>query len=58
MSIEVGASLLLHPSRVWTHTRTIFSSVVHVVLKHEGWVLSAIKAHSVILVSNGRKSSD
>ena len=57
MSLEVGASLLINSSGMWAYTLTIFSAEVHIVLIYQCWILSAIKAHSIMLVTNWRETS-
>ena len=58
MGVEVGTTLLVDSSRMRTHTLTIFSAYVHVVLIYQCRILSAVKAHSIILlVTNWRKTS-
>ena len=57
MSLEVGASLLINSSGMWAYTLTIFSSEVHIVLIYQCWILSAIKAHSIMLITYRRETS-
>lgn len=54
VSLEVSASLLIYSSRMRTDTLTIFSIWVHIVLIYQCRILSAIKTHSIMLVSNWR----
>ena len=57
MSLEISASLLVDSSGMWTYTLTIFSAKVHVVLIYQCRILSAIKAHSIMLVTHRTQSS-
>lgn len=57
VSLEVSASLLIYSSRMRTDTLTIFSIWVHIVLIYQCRILSAIKTHSIMLVSNWRQTS-
>ena len=58
MGVEVGSTLLVDSSRMRADTLTIFSAYVHVVLIYQCRILSAVKAHSIILlVANWRKTS-
>jgi len=52
--IEILSSLLIYSSGMGTDTLTIFSAEVHIVLVYQCRILSAIEAHSIKLVSNGR----
>lgn len=57
MGVEIGTSLLINSSWMRTYALTIFSSEVHVILIYQCRVLSAIKTHSIKLVTNWWEAS-